>query len=951
MSKTPLPLERGMAAHAHDAHAVLEAQHTTRERGLDAGTARDRLAEHGPNALPPPRRKGPLQRFLLQFHNVLIYVLIVAGVVTALLGHWIDSGVIFGVVVINAIIGFIQEGKAEQALDAIRRMLSLNAQVLRDGHRHEIPAEDLVPGDIVFLASGDKVPADLRLIEVHSLRVEEAVLTGESMAVEKRVDPVAPDAVLGDRSCMAYSGTLVAYGQAAGVVVATGAHTEIGRISAMLDAVESLTTPLLRQLAVFGQWLTWAILGVAAFAFGFGALVRDYSTGEMFLAAVGLAVAAIPEGLPAIMTITLAIGVQRMARRNAIIRRLPAVEALGSVTVICSDKTGTLTRNEMTVQYLHGAVGRYAVGGVGYAPRGGFELLPGVGRSPAAGADDHDVVVQALFGETAAPRLSVIGDGGGEIEADEHPLLLEVARAALLCNDASLLQRDGEWLLNGDPTEGALVTLAYKAGLDPHFESEALPRTDVIPFESEHRFMATLHHDHDGRGLVYLKGAPERVLEFCDGQRAADGGRQPLDVAYWHAGMESAATAGMRLLAVAVREGEDALKALTFGDVERGGFTLLAVFGLTDPPRDEAITAVANCRSAGIKVKMITGDHAATATAIGLQLGLGERVRAITGADIERMSDTELADAVRHTEIFARASPEHKLRLVEALQAQGEVVAMTGDGVNDAPALKRADVGVAMGNKGTEAAKEAAEMVLADDNFASVAAAVEEGRTVYDNIKKAIAFILPTNIGQAGIVFFAILFGLTMPITPAQILWVNMITAVTLALALAFEKPERDIMKRPPRASREPLLSGFLTWRIVFVGLLLVGGGMGFFLWEIQRGAELEVARTAAVNALLIGEVFYLFNVRSFSGPILNREGLIGNPYVLGAIMLLLVAQALFTYAPVMQTLFGTAALNADTWMRIVLFGMAVLLIVELEKTVMRRTGLARWLGRADNRA
>ncbi len=925
--------------HARSVEDVLAEFDVARPVGLSASEAAARLERHGRNELPVTRRRGPVARFLLQFHNVLIYVLVVAGIVTALLGHWIDSGVIFGVVVINAIIGFIQEGKAEQALDAIRKMLSLRAQVLRDGHRREVAAEDVVPGDIVFLASGDKVPADLRLVEVRSLRVEEAALTGESVPVEKAVAAVDADAALGDRTSMAYSGTLVAYGQAAGVVVATGSATEIGRISAMLGKVEELTTPLLRQLAVFGYWLTWAILAVAGAAFAFGYLVRDYTAGEMFLAAVGIAVAAIPEGLPAIMTITLAIGVQRMASRNAIIRRLPSVEALGSVTVICSDKTGTLTRNEMTVQRVLTATERFGVSGTGYTPHGAFERL-----ADEASGDERSLLLRVLFGEDVFANGSERPEAAaapGEVAVEEAPVLLEAARAALLCNDASIHEEGGEWRLRGDPTEGALITVALKAGLDQGFENESLPRTDVIPFESEHRFMATLHHDHQGQGRVYLKGAPERVFEFCKTQRER-GGDVPIKRDGWQAGMDRIAAEGMRLLAVAVREDEDALKALTFDDVEAGGFTLLAVFGLSDPPRDEAIDAVARCLSAGIRVKMITGDHAATARAIGVQLGLGKEVRAVTGAEIEQIDDERLAAIVADTEIFARASPEHKLRLVTALQARGEVVAMTGDGVNDAPALKRADVGVAMGNKGTEAAKEASEMVLADDNFASVAAAVEEGRTVYDNLKKTIAFILPTNVGQAAIVFFAILFGMTMPITPAQILWVNMITAVTLALALAFELPERNLMRRPPRAPSEPILGPFLMWRVLFVGLLLVFGGMGFFVWELQRGESLEVARTAAVNALLIGEAFYLFNVRSFTEPVLNREGLTGNRYVLGAIALLLVAQAIFTYVPTMQVLFGTASLDPATWLRIVAFGIIVLVAVEAEKALFRRAGTVR---------
>lgn len=910
--------------HALAAAEVVEALRTQRSTGLSADEAAERLQRCGRNQLPAPRRRSGLQRFMLQFHNVLIYVLLAAGIVTLFLGHFIDSGVIFGVVVINAIIGFVQEGKAEQALDAIRSMLSLNAQVLRDGKRREIAAEEVVPGDIVFLASGDKVPADMRLIDVRSLRVEEAALTGESVPVEKAVAAVARDAALGDRSCMAYSGTLVAYGQAAGVVIGTGARTEIGRISEMLSQVEEITTPLIKQLGVFGRWLTVAILAVAAVMLAYGLLVQGMTFDEVFLASVGLAVAAIPEGLPAIMTITLAIGVQQMARRNAIIRRLPSVEALGSVTVICSDKTGTLTRNEMTVQRVVTADAGFAVSGVGYAPHGAFERLAEAQQPPSEAA-----------GAGQAPGLAP-----GEIDLRSEPVLMEAARVALLCNDASIEQKQDEWSLRGDPTEGALVTVALKAGFDAGFEAESLPRADVIPFESEHRFMATLHHEHHGGALIYLKGAPERILEMCSTQRGRDG-TQRLDPDYWQGVMHRIAADGMRLLAVAVREAPADLTALSFADIESGGFTLLAVFGLSDPPRDEAIEAVARCRSAGIRVKMITGDHAATATAIGVQLGLGEKVRAMTGAEVERLDDEALREAVAEVDIFARASPEHKLRLVTALQARGEVVAMTGDGVNDAPALKRADVGVAMGNNGTEAAKEAAEMVLADDNFASIAAAVEEGRTVYDNLKKSIAFILPTNVGQAGIVFFAIIFGIALPITPAQILWVNMITAVTLALALAFEKPERNIMRRRPRSPTDPLLGRFLMWRVVFVGLLLVAGGIFFFLWELERGASLELARTAAVNALLVGELFYLFNVRSFTEPVLNREGLTGNRYVLGAIALLLLAQGLLTYLPAMQLLFGTAPLELATWLKIFAFGIIVLLVVELEKSIVRKVAHA----------
>ena len=657
--------------------------------GLTSAEAEQRLAQFGPNRLRPPKRQSALLRFGSQFHNVLIYVLLAASAVTFLLGHWIDTAVIIGVVFINAIIGFIQEGKAEQALEAIRNMLSIQASVLRDGKRILAPAEQLVPGDIVFLQSGDKVPADLRLAQVKNLQIQEAVLTGESLAVTKDAAPVAANAPLGDRTCMAYSGTLVTYGQGTGVIVATGEATEIGRISSMLAQVQSLTTPLLRQMASFGRWLTGAIILVAILTFCYGIWLGGYAASDMFMAAVGLAVAAIPEGLPAIMTITLAIGVQRMAKRNAIIRRLPAVETLGAVTVICSDKTGTLTRNEMTVQSIVTSQHLFSVTGVGYAPHGNFTLE------------------------------------GAEVSLTQHPILCEMTRGALLCSDAGLREVDGSWVVDGDPTEGALLTVAMKANLDPAFENKAYPRTDLIPFESEHRFMATLHHDHEGNGFIYVKGAPERILTMCTTQRSPEG-EQPLDIAYWQQRMEEIAAQGQRVLALASKTATSDHLELTFAHVEEG-LVLIGLFGQADPPRQEAIAAVARCRSAGIRVKMITGDHAGTARAIGQQLGLQTEQGILSGSELDTLSEQELQDRVGAVDIFARTSPEHKLRLVQALQANAQVVAMTGDGVNDAPALKRADVGVAMGQNGTEAAKEAAEMVLADDNFASITHAIEEG--------------------------------------------------------------------------------------------------------------------------------------------------------------------------------------------------------------------------------
>ncbi|MCG5548235.1 cation-transporting P-type ATPase [Halorhodospira halochloris] len=884
--------------HAMPAEQVVERLGADVKHGLDSTQAQQRLDDYGPNRLRPPEREGPIKRFLKQFHNVLIYILIVAGVITGLLGHHLDSAVIFAVVVINAIIGHVQEGKAEKALDAIRGMLSPRAVALRDGERLTVDAETLVPGDVVMLEAGDRVPADVRILRGHNLRVDEAVLTGESVPVEKTDEPVAEQAELGDRKSLAFSGTLVAYGRGYGVVVATGDYTEIGKVSSMLADVQELTTPLLRQVDEFGRWLSVGIVVLAAATFLIGYFWQGYTALETFLAAVALAVAAIPEGLPAIMTITLAIGVQRMAGRNAIIRRLPAVETLGSVTTICSDKTGTLTRNEMTVRSVVTADREYHVSGVGYIPDGAFH-----------------------HGEQeVAP-------------AEEDPVLAQMLRGVALCNESSVYSRDGQWRLEGDPTEGALMVAAVKGGYDRKQLEQQMPRVDVIPFESSYKFMVTLHHDHQGNGLLIMKGAPERVLAACTKQRSA-AGDQPLDRDRWQQTLDDIASRGQRLLAVAVKETSIDHRELLFSDVDEG-MVLVGVMGIIDPPRDEAISAVDECHRAGIGVKMITGDHALTAAAIGDQLGI--RGQPLVGNEIEKLDDAELNRRCLQTDVFARTTPIHKLRLVKALQSHGQVVAMTGDGVNDAPALKRADVGISMGNKGTEAAKEASEMVLADDNFASIAHAVEEGRTVYDNLKKAILYLLPTNGGQAFTIVIAIMFGLTLPVTPVQALWINMVTAVTLALALAFEPPEPGLMKRQPRDPAKPILSGFLIWRVLFVSVLLVIGTFGHYVYMEMQGVPEELARSVAINTLVMGQVFYLLNARYILEPAFNFRGLFGSRAVLIAIGVLIVLQGLFTYAPPMQTLFGTAALDTEQWLRVLAFGALLFVIVELEKTVLRR--------------
>ncbi|HRP85897.1 MAG TPA: cation-transporting P-type ATPase [Gammaproteobacteria bacterium] len=897
--EAPHTTVRSQAWHALDAGQALERLYSGAE-GLNKSTAAERLAAHGPNLLPPPPRRGPLRRLAAQFNNVLIYVLLVAAAITALLGEWADTGVILGVVVINSLIGFIQEGKAERALEAISAMLSPRAMVIREGHKHEIAAEQLVPGDVVVLQAGDLVPADLRLLKTRNLQIDEAILTGESVPVEKSTAPVARDAALGDRASMAWSGTLVTAGVGTGVVAATGGATEIGRISALLLRVQTLATPLTRQLERFGRLLSLVIGGVAAATMVVGVLLHDYALEDMFMAAVGLAVAAIPEGLPAIITITLAIGVQRMAARNAIIRRLPAVETLGSVSVICSDKTGTLTRNEMTASRVVLQSREYQVTGVGYDP------------------------------------LGVIQSGAEEADPSTDKALMELCRAALLCNDAEFEQGAQGSRLRGDPTEGALLVLAMKAGLEPDRLRPSAPRDDAIPFESERRFMATLHHDHDGARFIYVKGAPERILSMCV-DALSDHGAMPLDRERWLASAERLAVDGLRVLALARRTPPNGRRGELKTSELEDSLSLLGLVGLIDPPRDEAIKAVAECRSAGIRVKMITGDHLSTARAVGQAMGIGDGQGAVLGEELQRLDDARLAEVVQRTDVFARSSPEHKLRIVEALQAHGHVVAMTGDGVNDAPALKRADVGVAMGRGGTEVARQAAEMVLSDDNFASIECAVEEGRTVYDNIRKAILFILPTNAAEAMMILLAIVLGRSLPITPLQILWVNMVTAVTLALALAFEPPEQDIMQRPPRHPDEPLLGRFVIWRISFVTMIVVAGTFGLFVEARAAGYELETARTLAVNALVLFEAFYLLNVRHILAPTLTLNGLFGSRIAIGAVMAVFGLQLLFTYLPAMNALFGTAPLDLGDWLLVVLVAAVVVPLVELEKFVLRR--------------
>lgn len=863
--------------------------------GLTQTEAETRFLNYGANLLPQTARRHSLMRFLLHFHNILIYVLLGAALITALLGHWVDTGVILAVVVVNAIIGFIQEGKAEQAMNAIRDMLAPRANVIRGGERVTIDGEQLVPGDIVLLEAGDKVPADLRLLTTHGLSVQEAILTGESVPVEKQTQAVADNAALGDRTSMAYSGTLIASGQGKGIVVATGSGTEIGRISGLLSGVETLTTPLVEQMDVFAKWLTLFILMIAAVLLAFGYFVAHHDFSEIFMAVVGLSVAAIPEGLPAVLTITLAIGVQAMARRNAIVRRLPAIETLGAVSVICTDKTGTLTRNEMIVASVLSHRHFFALEGTGYEPKGALKL------------------------------------DGSHVSPAEHAALKELARAAALCNDAALREHDGVWVVEGDPMEGALLAFSGKMDVNVREEQARWKRTDAIPFDAKHRFMATLNHDHEHHACIFVKGAPEQILAMCSNQRSADATTEPLDSMYWHYKAEAIAALGQRVLAFAMRTVPPKHTVLEHEDVV-GTLTLVGMVGMIDPPRDEAIKAVTKCHEAGIRVIMITGDHTKTAAAIGKQIGLKNTEKVLTGADLDTLDDTSLNQDVLNCDVFARTSPEHKLRLVMALQSHGKSVAMTGDGVNDAPALKRADVGIAMGQKGSEAAKEASELVLADDNFASIVAAVREGRTVYDNLTKVISFMLPVNGGEAISLVVALLIGLTLPIAPTQILWVNMLGSVVLAITLAFEPPEPQVMKRAPRNPSQPILSSFLIWRIVFVSLIFAAGIFGQFELALIMGRDLEVARTMAVNTLIAMEVFYLFSMRYGYGSSVTWRSVVGTKPVLISLALVTIAQWLFIYAPFMQDIFDSHALKITDLLLVVVTGVAVLLIIEVEK-------------------
>jgi cation-transporting ATPase F len=883
----PVASDTGVRTH-HDlaVHELLLLLETDHVLGLDEEEAERRFEDYGRNELPRAISAGPLRRLLRQLVNPLIYVLIVAGVVTLFLGEYVDSAVIFGVVVVNAVVGFIQESKAEAELEALRSMVHTEARVVRSGRQRKVPSRDLVPGDLVLVEAGDKVPADLRLVRVTELQVDESALTGESLPVAKD-EVVLPSATpVADRRNMAYSGTLVASGTGAGIVVATGGGTELGEIHRLVGSATTLATPLTRKLAVFSAWLTGVILALAAFTFVIG-VARGEPAADMFTAAVALAVGAIPEGLPAAVTITLAIGVSRMARRRAVIRRLPAVETLGGATVICTDKTGTLTENRMAVRVI------WTTGGEASIP-----------AAEPTGRDD-------LLADQAVYWCLVVGAN---------------------CNDSKLTE-SGDGV--GDPTETAMLVAARACGIEPH----ALERVDTVPFSSERQYMATTHVDPRTTGTVLLvKGSVERVLAACTRQMAADGSTAPLDEGAVLAATGGLAGQGMRVLATAVALGapSDVLDRLGAGD--DFGLAFAGLQAMFDPPRSSATAAVRSCRTAGLQVKMITGDHAATAQFIARQVGLlddCDHGTVLTGGDLDRIDDEALPEAVERAAVFARVTPAQKLRLVEALQARHHVVAMTGDGVNDAPALKQADIGVAMGLGGTEVAKEAGDMVLTDDDFATIEAAVEEGRGVFDNLTKFIVWTLPTNMGEGLVILVAILMGATLPILPTQILWINMTTAVALGLMLAWEPKEPGIMERPPRDPQKSLLTGPVVVRTLLVAGLLVAGAWWVFEYEQTHGASLAASRTAAVNVFVAVEAFYLFSCRSLSQPVW-RMGFFANRWVLVGVSVQALGQAAFTYLPAMNSIFATAPIGADAWLRILAVALAASAVVAVDKRRLR---------------
>ncbi|TXK49648.1 cation-transporting P-type ATPase [Pontibacter qinzhouensis] len=895
-SSLPMDKNKQYDWHNLEIAETIELLQVAPERGLSISEVEKRLDAYGRNVMTPKKKQSAIVRFMLQFHQPLIYILLAATVVTIVMGEYIDSAVIFAVVLVNAIIGYIQESKALEAIDALAKSMTANAQVLRDGKKQNIDAQELVPGDIVILQSGDKFPADVRLVQVRDMKVDESALTGESVSVEKNTGTVPADVVLGDRLNMGFSSTVVTYGHGKGVVVDTGDHTEVGKIQQSIASAQDLDTPLTLKIKEFSNLLLWVILGLSAIVFVIG-LLRGMAFEETFMVAIALAVGAIPEGLPVVVTIMLAIGVSKMAKRKAIIRKLVAVETLGSTNVICSDKTGTLTENQMTVQQVAAGGKVYEVNGLGYRPEG--EVLE--------------------EGKTA--------DLAGN-QALEFCL-----KAGMLCNDSSIKEKEGQWVTEGDPTEGAMIVTARKAGFKEEQLEQEYPRQDTIPFESEYQYMATLHGGDNP--AIFLKGSLEAVLERCTEAMHPDGTTTSLDKEEIQKQVEEMAAEGLRVLAFAMAEAPGDKSGIEHSDTE-SGMVFLGVQGMIDPPRKEAVEAVRLCQKAGIDVKMITGDHAITASAIASQIGLKGRKEngklvAVAGRKLQQIQDKELEEVAETTSVFARVSPDQKLRLVKALQARGKIVAMTGDGVNDGPALKQANIGIAMGITGTDVAKDASDMILTDDNFSSIEGAVEEGRSVFDNLIKFIVWTLPTNLGESLVIILAVILASQLPVQPVQILWINMTTSTLLGLTLAFEPKEPGIMDRPPRPANKPILTKGLIMRSILVGVVMLITAFGLFIYEMDRGATLAEAQTVATTVFVVLESAYLLNCRSLIKS-LRAIGFFSNMWVYYGIAAMFLVQAMFIYLPFMNTLFHSSPLDAMQLLRIFAAAVILFTIVSIEK-------------------
>ena len=894
MKTSAVPVSRSLEPYTLSIQAAIQ-QLDSQLNGLTAEEVARRYTVYGWNELPVSRAQPAWQRFLWQFHEPLLYILLIAGAVKAALGSWTNAAVIWGVTVINAVIGYVQEAKAEGAIAALSQAVTTETTVLRDGQTLQIPSQDLVPGDVVLLTSGDKVPADLRLLKSRSLQIDESALTGESVPVDKSVSPLPPDTPLAERANMAYAGSFVTFGQGRGLVMATAEKTELGKISQSMQQRVNLTTPLTRKFAKFSRILLYCVLALAALTFTIG-LGQGESWSYMFEAAVALAVSAIPEGLPAVVTVTLAIGVNRMARRHTIIRKLPAVEALGSATVVCSDKTGTLTENQMTVQSIYAGGQPYRLSGGGYGPKGDISRA----STHREGHSEETFSSDNLLQEGLPTALE------------------ECLIAGVLCNDAQLKQVGEHWTVMGDPTEGALLTAAAKADLTQMKLAGACPRIDAIPFESQYQYMATLHETTPQ--TIYVKGSVEALLSRCTDQLDEKGQRVPIDSKQIEQAALGMTEKALRVLAFAKKVATSHQHSLDHGDIETG-LIFLGLQGMIDPPRPEAIAAVRTCQSAGIQVKMITGDHIATAQAIAQRMNIQktEQVVAFEGKQLTQMEDGQLSQAVEDGDVFARVAPDQKLRLVKALQSRGEIVAMTGDGVNDAPALKQADIGIAMGQGGTEVAREAADMLLTNDNFASIEAAVEEGRNVYQNLRKAIAFLLPVNGGESMTILLSALLARELPILSLQVLWLNMINSLTMTVPLAFEPKSNGLMQRPPRDPTEPLVTRSLLRRIVVVSVFNWILIFGIFEWARATTGDTAVARTMAIQALVAARIVYLLSISqlgiSLCHVVTRRATAIANaPMVILGIVVAIALQVLFSQWGVMNTLFETAPLTWSQW-------------------------------------